>query len=88
MKSILLAAGLSAALTGTAFAQTSAAPTQSAAPDGGKHYDYPPNTGTIVRPEDRTPYDRPASDSRSKSSGTEPGTTTDPARKPPEAVGR
>lgn len=88
MKSFVIVAGVSLALTGGALAQQSAAPTQSAPPDGGKRYEYPPNTGTIVRPEDRTPYDRPANDPASKSSGTEPGTTTDPTRKPPEAVGR
>ncbi len=88
MRSFVIAAALSLALTGGALAQSSASPTQSTPADGGKRYEYPPNTAAIVRPEDRTPYDRPANDPRSKSSGTEPGTTTDPSRKPPEAVGR
>lgn len=88
MKRLLLAGAFSAAVAGAALAQTSAAPTQSAPPDGGKRYEYPPNTGSIVRPEDRTAYDRPAGDPRSKSSATEPGTTTNPDRKPPESVGR
>ncbi|MBV9077092.1 MAG: hypothetical protein JO048_06365 [Methylobacteriaceae bacterium] len=36
-----------------------AASTQYAPPDGGIRYRYPPDTSSILRPQDRTPYDVP-----------------------------
>lgn len=62
--------------------------TQYRAPDGGRRYD-PPNTGLLVQESQRSDYDRPTSDPRSKSSRPlPPGTPTNPATKPPEQVGR
>ena len=67
----------------------SAAPTARSAPDGGKVYDYPPNTGAILRPQDRTPYDVQPGDPQSKSSRAVPtGPNTNPSQKPAEQVGR
>ncbi len=63
--------------------------TQYARPDGGKRYEYPPNTGNIVRAQDKTAYDKPPSDPASKSSRPEPvSAPTNPATKPPDRVGR
>ena len=56
---VLLAAGPALAQSGVPPArtdQTPAAPTAGAAPDGGRTYQYPPNTATILPPENRTPY--------------------------------
>ncbi len=36
---------------------TPAAPTQRSGPDAGQSYQYPPNTGNILTPATRTPYD-------------------------------
>ena len=83
----------------TAFAQTGvpttrtdlqpASPTARSAPDGGKVYNYPPNTGAILRPQDRTPYDVPPGNPQSKSSRSVPtGSNTNPSQKPAEEVGR
>lgn len=35
-----------------------AAPTARSGPDAGQRYEYPPNTGNIVQPANRTPYDK------------------------------
>ena len=100
MRRTLLALAVSVGAAGAAFAQNElpptradrapAAPTQSAPPDGGKVYEYPPNTGAILRPQDRTSYDVPSSNPQSKSTGSDAsgGSTTDPSRKAPEQVGR
>ena len=62
--------------------------TQYRPPDGGRRYD-PPNTGLLVQERQKTDYDRPVSDPRSKSSKTLPaGTSTNPSTKPPDQVGR
>jgi hypothetical protein len=36
-----------------------AAPTAGSGPDAGNSYQYPPNTGKILAPANRTPYDPP-----------------------------
>ena len=88
----VLAAGPAAAQSGVPRAGSdirSAAPTQRSEPDGGTRYDYPPNTGAILRPQDRTPYDVPPNRPESKSSTSEPQSgTTNPSKQAPEQVGR
>lgn len=63
-----------------------AAPTGASGPDGGRRYEYPPNTGAILRPENRTPYSgggEPAPVRPGESNPT-PGLSS----KPPEQVGK
>ena len=55
----LLVAGPALAQTGVPSSRadsTPAAPTAGSPPDGGRTYQYPPNTATILPPESRTPY--------------------------------
>lgn len=88
----ILVAGPVAAQSGVSRAGSDmqpAAPTQRSAPDGGRQYDYPPNTGAILRPQDRTPYDVPPNKPEAKSSTSEPQSgTTNPSKQAPEQVGR
>ena len=52
---------------------TPAAPTQRSGPDAGQSYQYPPNTGNILTPATRTPYDPPPNAPGAGSADSAPG---------------
>lgn len=52
---------------------TPAAPTQRSGPDAGQSYQYPPNTGNILTPATRTPYDPPPNAPGAGSAQSAPG---------------
>ena len=55
---------------------TPAAPTQRSGPDAGQSYQYPPNTGNILTPAARTPYDPPPNAPGAASAPSAPGSNT------------
>ncbi len=62
--------------------------TQDRLPDGGKRY-FPPNTASLLRAQDRTAADREMDEQARQSSRPLPrNAPTDPARQPPNRVGR